>query len=232
MTNTIYLEQSITETMKYMDEHGHEIPIDLRLKVTRLTTKAAGDVVQISARYHGTITRILTSYFESGGNVTQPRNAFVRAMVEALGSAFDLGWADGGGDKVPDEDAVTWLNARVEAERGYIAMLFQEAKELRADAEFDYFSWVTMRADGYARTVKELYNVGRLRASKDMMVTFDGDDGAESCPDCQKYKGQRHRVSWFVKRNAVPPHGTGLECHRGRRCQHFLMDDEGNQVTV
>lgn len=198
----------------------------------RLYTKATGETLeQVSAGYHNEITEILTGYFE-GGSITAPRNAFKRSTIESFDAVFGIGWLDGGGALPPDDEAAEWFDVRVEAELGYIEMLFQEAKELRKDSELDFFAWVTARADGYSRTLKEIYNQAKLRAMKNIMVTFDGDDGAESCEDCQKYKGQRHKISWFVSRNAVPPFGTGLECHRGGRCQHGLFNDDGEQITA
>jgi len=227
------LTTSLQAAIKHADENGIEIPYQMRVKAVWLgAIKAAGNLAEINKQYHDATTQALLDYFEGSGPITAPRNAFKRAMVEGLGAAFDLGWADGGGDGVPSGDALDWFNARIEAEFGFIDMLFQEAKELRKEEDFDYFAWATQRADGYTRTTREVYNVGKLRASKDVMVTFLGDDGAESCPECQQLKGQRHRVSWFVRRNFVPPHGTGLSCHRGRYCRHFLQNDKGEQVTV
>lgn len=226
-----YLAQSVTDAIRYADAHGIEIPLDLRLRAVQAgALKSQDDLTVINAGYHDAITDALTGYFENDGSITAPRNAFKQAMVEAFGAAWDLGYSDAGSQ--PDSDALAWFNARVQAEFGYIDMLFVQAKELRNDPDFDWFAWVTERADGYVATLREIYNAAFLRGSKDIMVTFDGDDGAESCDDCQKYKGQRHRISWFVKRNAIPPYGTGLECHRGGRCQHYLRDDNGRQVTV
>ena len=87
------------------------------------------------------------------------------------------------------------------------------------------------RADGYTGTLREVYNQGKLRAMKDIMVTFEGEDGAKSCDTCQELKGKRHRISWFVKRNFVPPHGSGLDCAKGGHCQHALYNDKGEAVT-
>lgn len=224
---------ALSNAIKYADANGIEISPAVRIRARRAgAIKAAGDLVAIKGRYHDEITQALINYFESKGAVTAPRNAFRRAMVNALGAAFDLGWTDGGGDGFPEGDALDWFNARIESEFSFIDMLFQEAKELRNEEDFDYFSWITQKADGYTRTTREMYNAGVSRASKDIMVTFLGDDGAESCDECQMLKGQRHRVSWFVRRNFVPPHGTGLSCHLGRYCQHYLQDDKGNRVTA
>lgn len=227
------LNASITTAFKYLSTQM-DIPSDVWKSAVkaRVFVKAdSGDLSSISAVYHDAITASLTTYME-GGSVTAPRNAFKQAMVEAFGAAFDMGWQDGGGEPPPDADALTWFNARVDEEFSHIESLFVQAKELRKEEEFDFFSWVTERADGYSRTLKEIYNTAKLMAMKDQMVTFDGDDGAESCPDCQKLKGKRHKISWFVNRNYVPPFGSGLECHPGRRCQHGLMNDKGEWITV
>ena len=227
------LPDSIFSAIKYVDANGIEIPRDVRIRARRVgAIKAGDDLPSINANYHDAITQILTGYFEDGGSITAPRNEFKRSAVDYLGAAFDLGWTDGGQDMPPDVDALNWFNARIEEELGHIETLFVQAKELRGDSEFYYFSWITARADGYTRTIKEFYNAAKMRAMKDIPVTFLGDDGAESCADCQKLKGKRHRLSWFVKRNYIPPFGTGLECHPGGRCQHGLFDDNGNQVTA
>jgi hypothetical protein len=193
--------------------------------------KAAGELSAINSMYHDAITQNLVKYFE-GGSVAGPKNSYKRSMVEAFGSALDLGWSDGGGTPPPDADTLEWFNTRVGQELAYIDTMYQEAKELRKEEGFDYFSWVTARADGYTNTLREIYNVGKLRAMSNKMVTFLGEDGAESCDTCQKLKGKRHKISWFVANNYVPPFGTGLDCHQGRRCQHYLQDDEGNAITV
>lgn len=224
--------ESIQTALEYLDAAGVDVPPDLRLRAKRLMAVKAAGLDEISALYHNEITEALVTFFERTGNVVGPRNRFRVATTDAFYDAFYLGWTDGGGAPPPDSEAMSWLQARLSAEYGYIDMLFEEARELRREADFDWFAWVSARADGYVRTLKEIYNAAFARSSKDIMVTFDGDDGAESCDDCQHYKGQRHKLSWFVRRNAIPPFGRGLECHKGGRCQHYLVDDKGNQVTA
>lgn len=228
------LRTSITAAFQYLDGRGIPIPPDILLTARRkglAFKKGEGDLSAVNAKYHDVITKALTDYFE-GGNINTARNAFRRAVTESFGSAFDLGWVDGGQELPFTGEALEWFNARVEQEFGYGSMLFQEAKEIRREKDFDYFSWVTFHADNYTRTLREIYNAARLRAMEDIYVTFAGDDGEESCATCQRLKGKRHKISWFVKRNYIPPFGTGLICHPGRNCQHGLMDDKGNWVTV
>lgn len=230
---------AVAKALTWLADNDIPLPQDLHLQLEQKgllknyqrSTKQ-GDVSEANSEYHDIITESLIGYFEEGGRVTSFKSEFKRAMVEAFGTAFDSGWVDGGQDLPPDDEALEWLNARTDAEFGFIDMLFQEAKELRKEENFDYFSWITERADGYTRTLAEIYNQAKLRALPDKMVTFNGEDGEESCETCASLKGERHKISWFVKRNYVPPHGTGLECGRGGRCQHRLYDDEGNEVTI
>lgn len=224
---------ALKQAFDYLRNQKSDIPIDVYIKGLKIgAIKAGGDLSSISSQYNDSIIQALIDYFESEGSVTVPKGAYKRAMVEAFGAAVDLGWTDGGNAPPIEEDVLSWFNARVNEESGYIDMVFEQAKALRKETDFDYFTWATERARGYTNSIKEVYNYARMSASKDIMVTFDGDDGAESCPDCQKYKGKRHRISWFVARDAVPPFGSGLECHRGGRCQHGLMNDAGEWVTA
>ena len=231
---------AIQNALQYLSDNGIPLPAELHLQLEqkgllksfkRNASKQAESIEEANATYHDVITEILISYFE-GGSVGSSRNDFKQAVITAFSDTFDLGWIDGGQELPLEEDELSWLEARINQEFGFIDMLFQEAKELRKEEDFDYFEWVTQRADGYTRMLAEIYNQAKLRAVDDQMVTFDGDDGEESCETCQSLKGKRHKISWFVKRNYVPPYGIGLQCARGGHCQHHLYDDEGNEITI
>lgn len=231
------LRTSITKAFEYLSTNSIEIPTELLIqaRVKGVGVKAgyaAGDLTAVNKAYHDAITKSLVGYFD-GGAIGTARNKFKQAMINAFGDAFDLGWVDGGQDlPVGDEAALSWLEARMNQEVGYIDMLFQEAKELKKDAEFDYFAWITARADGYTNTLKEIYNSARARAMKDQMVTFAGDDGEKSCDTCKKLKGKRKKLSWFIANNYIPPFGSGLDCSKGGHCNHGLMNDKGDWITV
>jgi hypothetical protein len=226
------LTTSITTAIRYLEQQGEEIPLRIYTQARQFgALKADGDLSAINARYNDAIIKSLIAYFE-GGSVAPSRNGMKKAMIQAFGDAFDNGYTDGGGELPIEDEAIGWLEARLNQEAGYIDMLFESAKQLRKEEDFDYFTWATQHAGNYVNTLREIYNVGNLSAQKNKMVTFTGDDGAESCPDCQKLKGKRHKISWFVARGFVPPHGQGLECHPGRRCQHFLEDSDGNRITI
>jgi hypothetical protein len=198
----------------------------------RVFAKADGvDLPAISAVYHDLITSILTGYFESG-SITAPRNEFKRAMVEAFGAAFDLGWLDGGQELPPDEDALSWFNARVEAEFGHIEELFIQAKELRKEDEFDFFSWLTSKADSYTRSLSGVYNAALMLAKKNQMLTWRLGNTEVHCSTCAKLDGGKHRASWYISRDYIPRKaGASMDCG-GYNCDCRLEDKEGNEVTV
>jgi hypothetical protein len=198
------------------------MPEDLREWRLR-AMKASETLTAILGEYHDNITRALIGYFTDGGNT---KADFKRAMRGAFQDAFDLGFIDGGGglEEIPELD-LAWLDGRKAEEAGYIDAVYVDARALKRDKEFDYFTWATERADGYAQTVKLIYAEAKTRGAKNKMLTFAGDDGQESCTDCQRYKGQRHRASWWVSHNAIPPNRE-FECG-GYRCQHYLEDDNG-----
>lgn len=193
--------------------------------------KAAGDISSINSVYHDAVTGALVEYFE-GGSVVSSRNEFKQATITAFSDAFDSGWLDGGAELPISDEALSWIESRLNEEFIYIEELFDQMKELRRDKEFDYFAWVSTRADGYTRTLREIYNEARLMVTSNIMVTFTGSSGRESCADCKRLHGQRHKLQWFIDRDVVPPFGGGLECSPGRHCEHYLETDKGEQVTI
>lgn len=226
-----YLRQSVTAALQYADENGIEVPVSLRLRARRvMALKAADDLGGINAAYNDAIIESLMKYFE-GGSLASSRSAFRRAAVEALGGAFDLGYGDGGGELPVDGDALDWLNARIEQELGFIGTVFEQAKQLKKDAEADTFTWATERAAGYVATVSALYNAGLMWAKKNQMLTWVYGD-TDHCATCQELNGQKHRASWYISRDYIPRKpGASMDCG-GYRCMCSLVDQSGNEVTI
>lgn len=223
--------ETITEALRYLDDSGAEVPAELRLRARRLTQKAAGSLAAINARYRDAITDALVSYFE-GGIVTGPRNHFRAAVTDAFYDAFYLGWADGGGGGVPSAEGLQWLTARVNQEYGFIDMLFQQVKDLRKDEEFDFFAFVTARADGYVSSVLGVYNAGVMFGKSGRMLTWQLGNTEKHCDTCLSLRGGRHRASWYISRNYIPRQpGAAMDCH-GYNCDCRLVDDNGKEVTL
>jgi hypothetical protein len=195
-------------------------------------TRARKDIStlnEITSLYHDKIIDYIIEWFTGERRTQNAKGDFKKAATQAFGDAFDSGYIDGGGSLPPEEEDLGWYNARLDTEFGFIDQLFENMKGLKKEEGFDYFSWAGERATGYSQTVRMIYAEAKVRGAGNKMLTFDGDDGLESCTDCQKYKGKRHRARWWVSHNAVPPN-RDFECH-GYRCQHYLVDDDGNQWT-
>jgi hypothetical protein len=157
-----------------------------------------------------------------------------KAMVDAFVKAAEQAWEDGGAELPLDEDALAYVGGVQSGELGYIGDLFASLvllrKELKELAQFTAQETAANRADGYAQTLDMVYANVKLLAKPNVMLTFAGIDGNESCSDCRRYKGQRHRAKWWVANLAVPP-SRHFEC-KGYQCSHHLIDDNGNLYTI
>lgn len=165
---------------------------------------------------------------------TKFENDMKKAMVEAFVAAAEQAWQDAGAELPYDEDTSAYVGGVQSGELGYISDLFEHLlllrKELKELAQFTAQDTAASRADGYAHTLDAVYANVKLLAKPNVMLTFAGSDGAESCSDCSRLKGKRHRAKWWVANEAVPP-SRHFEC-KGYRCQHVLVTDEGNLYTI
>lgn len=203
------------------------------LAVVKAATSSAYSYVRES--YRILITGIMTEYlFADKSNRVHYSGQFKGEMFNSFKTALEVGWNDGGGDiNEIDSDTLEWLEIRSRAEAGYIDMLFLKLKDVRDNQEpSDYPGIIDQHAEGYTQTLDGIYNEGKIRAGKDIALTFVGEDGAESCKTCQKWKGKRHRKSFWLKRGLIPgqPGNTNFEC-RGYNCEHYLVDDNGVAYT-
>lgn len=203
-----------------------------------LAELSIGEYAPIRSAYKTEIGGAILEYlYTEGVAITRFRSAFKRAIADSFEFAFAQGYLDGGGDPEDREPSdQDWLAAKIDAEFGYVDMLFQQLKQFKADEETtpeDYDAEAERRAEGYAMTLDGVYSEGKIRGAKNMMLTFGGTDGQESCPDCQRLVGQRHRASWWVRRNLIPgqPGNASFECH-GYNCRHILYNDKGEVFTV
>lgn len=199
-----------------------------------LVELAIGDYAPIRSGYQMDIAGAISEYLESEkARVTKYKNQIKRAITESFPDAFYQGYQDGGGggrEEVQPEDD-SWLTAKMNNEYGFVDMLFEQLKALKAEGPEAYAGQAEQRAEGYAKTLDGVYNEGRMRGAGNKMLTFGGNDGQESCKTCQKLKGKRHRASWWVKHGLTIFRGNpNYECGCWN-CEHFLFDDNGNLFT-
>jgi hypothetical protein len=232
--NKTYLKQAILQTVTTVPDVMKYLSDDTRQFLTLRSVKAGyveGGVPAIRARYNNEIVAALTTFFE-GGSVTSPRNQFRQAMTEAFNSAFDTGWVDGGQELPVDEDAAAWLQAQLSGEMANIDSLFEQAKTLRKEPEFDFFTWITTRADGYTNTAASIYNAAALLAKKNQLLTWNLGNTEKHCDTCAKLDGTKHRASWYIGNNYIPRKpGADMDCG-GYRCDCSLTDKDGNTITL
>ena len=230
-----YLQETVTDALRYADANGIEVPLSLRLRARQVTvTRAvkAGGLGSINAQYNDAITATLISYFE-GGSLGASRNAFKRAMVEAFGGAFDAGWVDGGQELPFDGDALEWFNARVEQEAAFIDSTYVSAKQIKKDAEADFFQWTTDRATGYVSTLSAIYNAAKMWANKNRSGIWRLGNTEKHCATCSKLNGTSHRLSWYIANNYIPRQpGASMDCG-GYNCDCKIEDKKtGEELTL
>jgi hypothetical protein len=193
---------------------------------------ALGDYLKVRQSYYDEIFVAVYDYLDTGGSVATFKNAMKRAMVDALLPASESGWLDGGGELPIDEDTSAWVTAMQGAELSNIDVLFETLKQLKkTDEEINRVDTATARANGYCLTMDTVYSHCKLAAGGNIMLTLEGTDGAVSCAECQKYKGKRHKASWWIANNLVPGVGSAYTCG-GWNCYHVLVDDKGKLWTI
>lgn len=227
------LDRAILDTVQAVPEVLDYLSPSACLYVELRTRKAKGDgdLASINKAYNDRIVKALIDYFEGGG-VAPSRNEFKRAMIQAFGDAFDLGYTNGGGELPIDDDSFAWLEARLNQEAGYIDMLFEQAKALRKEEEFDYFSWVTMHTSNYVGTLSAIYNAGSMSAKRNQSGTWELGNTEKHCKTCLSLAGKTHRMSWYLARNYIPRQpGSNLECG-GWNCDCKIRGKDGTEITV
>jgi hypothetical protein len=194
------------------------------------TIKALGQASYdgIRATYWLEIYQAVFDYITGSGSVVSFRNRAKTAASDAFVEAGEAGYTEGGGELPMDEDTLAWLAERQAAEFANIDGLFDGLRDKRSESDAE--SEALARAEGYASTLDQIWSEAKTRGAQNKMLTFTGSDGKESCKDCQRMKGQRHRASWWISHDMVPG-SSNYECG-GWNCEHYLEDDEGNQFTI
>ena len=194
-----------------------------------------GPYSSIRAVYKYEVKNAILGYLvDDSTNPVKYRNQMAKAMVTAFKDAFDRGYIDGGGSTSEMEQSDRdWVYSKQITERGFINQLFDRLKELKKEEpDEDNTGEADARSESYSTTLDGVYSEGVLRGNKNQMLTFDGDDGEESCPECRKLKGKRHSSKWWVNRGLIPgqPGNQNYTC-RGYNCHHYLYNDSGEIIV-
>lgn len=193
-------------------------------ETTRAAIKAVGDASYdgIRATYWLKIYDSVFGYLNSEQPITSFRNQARKAIVEAFGAAVDSGYSEGGGELPIDDETLAWFNGQVSQELSFVDSLFTDLRDKRGDVDAE--AEALARAEGYARTLDGLYGEAKMRGSKNITLEFGGSDGKESCPDCQRMKGKRHKIQYILDNNLIPRPGNDTYRCQGYNCEHYWFN--------
>lgn len=150
------------------------------------------------------------------------------AMRKIIRSACTRAYVDGlinGGvlDGVLSEEDQDTLSSHIASQSQYVTNLGAEIfntengiSEAMADRKPSLW---------FNKSVMPMYDAGQLSANGNRMMEFAGDDGDESCPTCQRLKGQRHRHKDWARKGLRPDaveDSDNFECGLWE-CKHHLI---------
>lgn len=191
-------------------------------------------IAQIVTGYRNRLTSIVKDAFKSGDAVTM-RQQHKALLRNAAPDVYREGYREGGidpKDLEPDDRANydeaidDWIASQIE----FVNQFAKDAAAAKRDKPAR--DAILARVDQWSASLNNFGEAGRVAALGNIMLTFDGDDGEESCDDCQHYKGQRHRRDWWAKRGLLERNGnTNYECGRWDNCHHDFRDDNGKVIV-
>lgn len=192
------------------------------------------DYSYLRGQYFSAVYDAVNQYLRGNKAITTYKNSLKNSIASSFQSVAQQAWTDAGADLPLDSDTSSYVDGTISSEQGYVDNLFSRLKILRKEegdnAEYIASGEAGTAADNWSHTLDILYANVKLLAKPNVMLTFGGTDGSESCTDCKRYKGQRHRAKWWVARDAVPP-SRSFKC-KGYKCQHHLVDDSGRLYTL
>lgn len=195
------------------------------------TVKAAGyDGIRTVMR--ADIFGAVFGYLE-GGSLPDARSRMAAAVSKGYIETADIAYQDAGAELPLDEDTAAWAREQLDAQLSFVDQLFDTLKEIRKAGDFDSTEIATARAEGYCGSLDSFYSETKMRGGDNVTLEFGGDDGNESCPDCQNMKGKRHRVKYILANNLVPKPGNDTYQCKGYECQHFWFNPKtGEEFRV
>jgi len=146
----------------------------------------------------------------------------LRDLIRKYGrEAYLDGLSDGGVDaerKLEGDDLKAYQDILMK-QSSYVtnigAQLYRGGGVSDAEADLKADLW-------FNKSISPFYDAGRLSADGNGMYEFAGDDGAESCTDCQRLKGQRHRMKDWARKQLRPRVDTAQFDCGGWMCRHIL----------
>jgi len=201
-------------------------------KLASLLLFAAKSINQALREYESTLTRFAYDVLNGNSSAVDFRRLHKALIKASARSAFEEGWREGGG-KLEDTEAddIALIGEFVSEQTGFVNDFAAWLATTNDEGKRNWEMKRRILADRTASWVLALQNFAErvaARARGDQYLTYDGEDGEESCDECQEYKGQRHRLSWWEKRGLTKRNGNdNFSCGRWAPCHHHFYYDDG-----
>lgn len=188
------------------------------------------DLAATEEAFNSAFTNIINGAVAGDYTRAQAQRQLARLLQRTCPQGYVDGLSDGGVEiSSPDElerddqrMVEKMLNAQGVFVNDLMATVYSDDGITNAQADIKSQQW-------FSGSVLPFYQAGLQASGIDPMMEFVGDDGKESCEDCKRLKGQRHRLSDWVDRGFDPPNGDNLACHDGHLCQHRLEKVRGRE---
>lgn len=182
------------------------------------------DIQATRLQFEDAFDRAITAALEGNMNRRQWGIEMRRIVLRGINAAYRDGLKAGGVDSDPDEAEQDTIEELAANQREYInalaARVFKDEAVTPAMAEQKAAMW-------WIGSIQPAYYAGFESAARNQMVEFTGDDGEESCKDCRRLKGQRHRLKDVRRRHFIPgEHRESFECGNWN-CSHSWTPVEG-----
>ncbi len=191
-------------------------------------------ITQVVTGYTNRLTTLVKDTIRTGDAV-EMRRAHKALLKNVARDVYRDGLREGGTDPqdmdseeraAVDEALDDWLGNQLE----YVNQFAKDTAQVKKDKTGR--DAILARVDLWAESLRNFGESGRLYALGNIPLTFDGDDGEESCDDCQRYKGQRHTRNWWAQRGLLERNGNErFECGRWDNCHHNFRDDNGKVIV-
>lgn len=206
----------------------------LRVELSQLTIKSVNEIIR---EYQDTLERYIVSAANGNMSAGEMSRAHKSLLKRLAPQAYQEGMKEGGisdpeSEMEDDDDQIVedWIGEQSD----YTAEFAKDAEsvsDFKGDERTAKRDAMLDRVDDWIDSLRFIGQRGYLSAKGNIPLTFDGDDGKESCATCNKYKGMRKRKSWWEKRGLLDRPNDIFECGRFSSCQHGFYDDEGDLVV-
>ena len=206
-----------------------ETLLNLLDKVAESDSSAVSD-------YESELQSLVQSVLRGSGRTSKAD--FRREMKQAISDAanavaVEAFESEGNEAEDLDTEDLAFIKEFTGGQRAYVDGFADWLKDKESDLD-----QAVGRVDSWVTSMQNFYDQMRARAMGNPRLEFFGDDGADSCTECQEFQGAVHTLKWwqgdnpegldYTKRNGNPAFG----CGRWETCKHGFKKVKGGEVVI